>query len=293
MRVIVATDGSAAAGVGVELVARAAWPPGTSIRVVQAVEPLPLTVTGSFGMFTGVQPESPEELEEVAAGALERACHRLAAKDRHVETSILRGRASTAIVDAAREVGADLVVLGSRGHGTIEAMLLGSVSAEVVDHSPVPVLVARSDRMDRIVLAWDGSAYAARAAELLRWPIFARSSITVVSVAQPEIPWWSGFAGAGAPGIVPLYVEAAAASRREHDRLASAMASELQAAGLSATAELRSGDPAEELVGAARASSADLVVLGTHGRTGLTRLVLGSVARNVLHHASCSVLITK
>ena len=111
-----------------------------------------------------------------------------------VEAVVLRGRPATAIVDRARDMHADLVVVGSRGHGTIESMLLGSVSAEVVDHAPAPVLVARGRRIERIVLGWDGSSCAARAADLLRtWPIFAGSRVRVVSVADIEVPWWTGF----------------------------------------------------------------------------------------------------
>jgi nucleotide-binding universal stress UspA family protein len=293
MRVIVATDGSDAAGVGIELVAGAAWPPETVVRVVTAIDPSPLTVTGPFGVPVSASPDPLERLDEAAAAALESACRRLAATDPQVEGSLLRGRPASAIVDVALRLGADLVVLGSRGHGMIETMLLGSVSAEVVDHAPMPVLVARDNRVDRVVLAWDGSDCAARAAELLRWPMFARSAISVVGVAEPEVPWWAGMSGPGAPSLAPLYMESAAASRREYDRLTRTMAAELKAAGLDARAELRSGDAAEEIIVAAGASAADLVVIGTHGRSGLARLVTGSVARNVLHHAPCSVLISR
>ncbi|HEY4632549.1 MAG TPA: universal stress protein, partial [Candidatus Limnocylindrales bacterium] len=68
---------------------------------------------------------------------------------------------------------------------------------------------------------------------------------------------------------------------------------ELVAAGLEATAERRDGEPAREILAAAVATGADLIVVGTHGRTGLARLAKGSVAGKVLHHASCSVLIVR
>jgi len=53
---------------------------------------------------------------------------------------------------------------------------------------------------------------------------------------------------------------------------------------------MRAGDAATEIIEAAGEAAAGLIVMGTHGRTGLTRLFLGSVARNVMHHAHCSVL---
>jgi nucleotide-binding universal stress UspA family protein len=60
-----------------------------------------------------------------------------------------------------------------------------------------------------------------------------------------------------------------------------------------AEAERRDGDAATEILAAANASKANLIVVGTHGRTGLRRILLGSVARNVLQHAGCSVLIVR
>jgi len=71
------------------------------------------------------------------------------------------------------------------------------------------------------------------------------------------------------------------------------MTVELEAAGITAEVDRREGDAATEILAAANAFEADLILLGTHGRTGVVRLVLGSVARNVLHHASCSVLVVR
>ena len=95
----------------------------------------------------------------------------------------------------------------------------------------------------------------------------------------------------GSPEMMPIYVEAARPLGKQHDELAREMTAQLQSAGLTAEAERRDGDAATEILAAANASKADLIVMGTHGRTGLKRLVLGSVARNVLQHATCSVLV--
>lgn len=293
MRVLVAVDGSAPAGRAVELVANIAWPAGTEVLAVEAVE----TGAGLFGgpwpavaMFQADSLEA--EIRAEAQLTVAEARGRLARPGLTAEGAVLRGRAATAIVERARGMRADLVVVGSRGHGTIETMLLGSVSAEVVDHAPAPVLVARGVGIGRVVLAFDGSPCAARAAELVcRWPIFAGSSVRVVSVADVEVPWWTGFPEPNSPQLIPIYLDAADAARRQHEQLAREMTAQLQAAGLRAEADRREGDAATEILAAARESKADLIVLGTHGRTGLARLVLGSVARNVIQHAGCSVLV--
>jgi nucleotide-binding universal stress UspA family protein len=295
MRVVVAVDGSEPAKLAVDLVADCAWPRGTEIAVVQAIE----TGTDLFGgpwpaLALVKQEEIEAELRAAAESAVHEARERLARDDRTVEAVVLHGRPATAIVDHARQMRADLIVIASRGHGTIGSMLLGSVSSEVVDHAPSPVLVARGTRIERIVLGWDGSATAARAVDLVRgWPIFAGSSVRVVSVAPTETPWWTGFPEAGTLEALNAYLESAEHVRRQHAELARELAAELATAGLGAEADGRSGDPATEILAAATASDADLIVIGTHGRTGLQRLLLGSVARNVLHHAACSVLIAR
>jgi nucleotide-binding universal stress UspA family protein len=125
------------------------------------------------------------------------------------------------------------------------------------------------------------------------WPIFAASVVRVVSVADTGFPWWTGFPEAGSPDVMNAYLDSADQSRRQHEELAREMAARLVADGLDAEADGRVGDPASEILAAAVASNADLIVIGTHGITGLKRLLLGSVARNVLHHATCSVLVVR
>ena len=295
MRVLVATDGSEAAGVAIDLVAHVAWPTGTEILVVDVVESGAALFGGPWPALAIVEADRIEtDIRAEAEKALLDAKGRLARPGLTIDTAVLRGRPATRIVERAKQMLADLIVIGSRGHGTIESMLLGSVSAEVIDHAPTPVLVARGQRMERVVLGWDGSECATRAAELVRtWPIFAAVSVRVVSVTDVEIPWWTGFPMDGSPELMSRYDETPEASRKQHEQLTQEMTARLQAAGRTTEAEPREGDAATEILAAATAAKADLIVIGTHGRTGIARLVLGSVARNVLHHAGCSVLIVR
>lgn len=295
MRVLVATDGSTCAALAIELVAALDWPQPTTIRVVEVIEK-------GAGLFGGPWPAvamvNAEEIEaEVLRDArqtVDQAQRRITRSGVDVEAEVMRGRPAATIADAASSMRADVIVVGSRGHGTIESMVLGSVSAEVVDRAQVPVLVARGRASGPVVMAWDGSICSQAAADLLRrWPIFQAWPVHVVSVVDTRIPWWTGFPEPGAPNAVPLYHEAAEEARRALDRSAGELVAALRTQARTAVAELRSGDAATEIINAARAAAAGLIVIGTHGRTGLSRLVLGSVARNVLHHAPCSVLIVR
>lgn len=295
MRVLLAIDGSSSATIAVDLVAAIDWPAGTTIRVVESIELGPALFGGPWPTVALVQSDTLEEsVQSEASRNVEEARTRLARPGITLEDRVLMGRPSVAIVDDARAMHADLIVLGSRGHGRLQELLLGSTSSEVVDHAHTPVLVARHRRMERVVFAWDGSSYGRAAARLLTgWRIFARSSVRVVTVADVEVPWWTGVPEAGALQIAPDILEAAETSRRLHDDLARDMTAELTDAGLDATAERREGEPAAEILTASVAAGADLIVLGTHGRTGLARLAKGSVAGKVLHHATCSVLIVR
>lgn len=297
-RILVAIDGSPAADLAVELVAGLAWPPGTSIRVLEAVDLGPGLFGGPWPSLALTQADELEGALRADAGREVRAAsERLEASGRTVTTTVVAGRPATAIVDEAGAVPADLVVLGSRGHGTITAMLLGSVSSEVIDHAPAPVLVARGGVIRRVVLAWDGSTSAEDAATAVRtWRIFSGVDVRVVTVADVGIPWWAGFSDPGAPGAgdtAGVILEAADAARAVAAQLANDMVGSLQAAGRAATADPREGDAAAGIIDAANEVGADLVVIGTHGRTGLARLALGSVAANVLRHAHCSVLVVR
>lgn len=295
LRVVLATDGSATAGLAVDLVAAIDWPPGTSVLVVESIESGPALFGGPWPSVALVQADALEAaLQEEATATVQAVADRLAGHGLRAEAKVLRGRPAMTIVEAALQAEADLIVLGSKGHGTIESMLLGSTSSEVVDHASVPVLVARRRRLDRVVLAWDGSATADRAAGLVRsWPIFARSTIRVVTIADVEAPSWVGATEAPATEAASAMLEASDTSRALHASLPDEMAAMLTAAGLAATAELRQGDAASEIIAAAAADGADLIVLGSHGRTGLARLTMGSVAAKVLRHAPSSVLIVR
>lgn len=295
MRVLLAIDGSVSSDRARDLVAGIAWPEGTMIRVVAALE----RATELAGVpWMAAPPPDESEIESSLIRryqtAIEAAERLLDAPGRGVESVLLRGRAASAIVDEARAYRADLIVVGNRGHGQFETMLLGSVSAEVVDHAPCPVLVARSPRLRTILYADDGSEGAREAGELLAdWPIFRGLRTTVISVSDVAVPWSAGMAPGLYDQVMESYVESVQEARREVAALVSTSADRLSDAGLLTSVDVRDGDPAATLVKAATEHGSDLIVMGTRGLTGLSRILLGSVARNVLVHAPCSVLIVR
>jgi nucleotide-binding universal stress UspA family protein len=176
----------------------------------------------------------------------------------------------------------------------VESALLGSVSSAVVDHAEAPVLVARGDHVRSILLGEDGSPAGMAARDLvLGWPTFAGIPVRVVGVVDVAAPWRTGIAPTMFPAAMDLYTEMITNSRQTYSQVVSATVATLQAAGRTAEGELREGDPADQLVQAVHDIAGDLVVIGSRGHTGLSRIVMGSVAHSVLLHARCSVLVVK
>jgi nucleotide-binding universal stress UspA family protein len=294
MRVLHATDGSAESELAADLIAGIDWPDGTVVRIVCSADAGAVFIGGSLAPAVPSSSEPlEEELLEDGQQVIEEAAHHLSTTGVAIERMALLGRAASAIVAEANEWHPDLIVMGSRGHGEIASMLLGSVSSEVVDHAPCPVLIARRPKLTRAVLGHDGSDCALHAESVVaKWPIFARVAIEVIDVGPAGMPWM-GTTQSTYAGSVEPYVEAVRATVAADSDLAEAAARRLREAGLRATASVEQGAPATELIRVANERAADLIVVGTRGRTGLRRLLLGSVARNVLHHASCSVLIVR
>ena len=291
MRVLIAFDGSAGAAQAVALGEGIDWPAGSMIRVVSVMEPTTLQLL-PWAMGAAAAPVLGQDVIASIEAEQSTVVGRLSAPDRVVDSVLLRDRPASGLVDQAQSFSADLVIVGSRGHGTIASLLLGSVSAEVVDHAPCPVLVARRPTLERVVFATDGSATAAAAEDVLaRWPIFASVSIRVVSVADVVRPWTTGIAPTMYKQALNAYAKDVAEAEAAHLAIARESVKRLAEAGRSADAEIRKGDAAAEIIAVARESGANLVVVGSRGQTGLTGIVLGSVARNILLGSDASVLV--
>jgi nucleotide-binding universal stress UspA family protein len=297
MRILLAVDGSRSSDRALDLVAALPALEGSRVRIVSVVptiaDPVGIAWAPVFEREPAPVDERALRTHREALDAAEREI-RSARSDLTIETILLRGRPASRIVDEACSMPADLVVVGHRGHGTWESILLGSVSAEVVDHAPCPVLVARDERIGPIILADDRSVHA-RAAEafMTGWPLFGGLPVTVVTVDEDGFAYTASVPPLVYSEAMDAYAYGTAAQRRATEADCEATAMRLRQAGLQADAEVREGDPAHEIVLSARQHGAGLVVVGTRGQTGLRRLILGSVARKVLLHAPCSVLIVR
>lgn len=294
MHVLLAIDGSPCGDRARDLAATLPWSDGTTLLVVSTVD-----ADAAFGLPL-VVPSDHARLEMEAAvtreveAILDAAVRVLARPTISVDRRVLVGRPATSIVEEAKALGTDLVIVGSRGHSTLASMLLGSTSSEVVDHAPCPVLVVRDTEIDHVILAADGSVGATHAeAAIAEWPVFHNLPVSVVTVAETRIPFNAGMAAGLYDVVVESYVEDVDKARNAAREIAEGAVARLRRAGVEATATVLDGETSAQLVSFAHSRSHPLVVLGSRGQTGITRLLLGSVARNVLHHSTGSVLVVR
>ena len=300
MNILYGTDGSEGAGIAGRLLARPSLSADTRITVLSAVAPLGWLATmpleGTIGAEGTFYPQLAEIVAEEQAAAREAARAAAAAlQDRGAPvTACVRQQApAEAILEQAREDGAELIVVGSHGMGAVERFLLGSVSERVARYAHCSVMVARGDTLRRAIVAVDGSESAEHALDaLLRLPLPAEMEITLVYVLRPDalppaLQLGPGFSGGA---MIDEY-------EQQYHTLGEQIVQHAQAhlhhAGREAATEVRRGAPAEELIAAAREAGADLIVVGAANKSALGRLFLGSVSSRVLSHAPCSVMVAR
>jgi nucleotide-binding universal stress UspA family protein len=206
-----------------------------------------------------------------------------------VEYRTRQGHAADSILDTAREIGSDLIVLGTHGRTGLRRLIAGSIASSVLHRAQCPVLALR---------AQDGSPRADEIGVILHPTDFSSSSETAQVVARSlardlgarlvilhVIPVETAMEGTMAAEVDPaLYRDAVDAVRQR-----------LDGPDLKHVVEtmLTHGFAAEEIVRVASELRCDLIVMGTHGRTGLGRLLMGSVAEGVLPKAECPLLVVK
>jgi len=291
MKILLATDGSPSAKQAEMLAATTCWPEGVEIDVLCVDQLLDREIDLSPQRFADAHGVVRRAIDDRLAALVER----LNGPGRTVRARVVFGRPATAIVDEARQLASELIIIGSHNHGAFASLTLGSVAAEVADHAPCPVLVARRPTLGPIVLGHDGSDGARRAEGLVTsWPFLARESVRVVSVS-PLVPQWYAGASAGMGPVIDgeFLQKLLDEQHAELRRIADAAAARLVEHGVKASADARDGSAADGLLDAIADAKAELVVVGSRGNTGLARLLLGSVARTVLYQARCSVLIVR
>jgi nucleotide-binding universal stress UspA family protein len=279
-KILLATDGSEDARLAARAAASLTDKVGAELHVVHAWQSVPHPVIDADYYEEGAK-RLLEEQAEVVSG------FGVAVSEAH----LVMGPPVDAILDLGEEIGADLLVVGSRGHGTFGRLILGSVSEGVVHHATRPVLVLRGGEdawpPERVVIGDDGSEAAKIAGELASsiGEVF-RARCALVR-AYPELPE----ADRAGRVLDPRAVDDALrrAEHNLHER-----AEELsRLVGRSPRIGIAAGDAAVAILEEARESdeARTLIAVGSRGLGPIRRLRLGSVSTKVLRAAKGPVLV--
>lgn len=297
MKIILGVDGSDHAFAAVEYVGQWASPERDEIGLVHSCGPVALGTSD-------VSPELVDRAQQAVAGViLNEATNRLPEALRgRVKTFVGMERPSELLQKSATEWPADIVVVGARGLGAFESMLLGSVSSEIVRSTTVPVLVVRhvpkdAARPTRMLIAYD-HPNAERYAQLFQLTTLRPGTVgRVLAVTEPYylpgLPDWvlkqarAADTEAMSAGWQQEFAQERAALQAE----LTTFISRLPAAFQGHAPLIREGNPAEQILTAIDAEKIDLVIVGKTSTSGLDRFLLGSTTDKVLTSAPCSVLV--
>jgi len=206
---------------------------------------------------------------------------------------VRRGRPAEVIQAVAAEVGATLIAMSTHGRTGFNRLVLGSVAEEVVRASSTPVLLTRSGApaprmpvLGRPLVGYDGSERAWRAVEALALlgrerlgPVTLLSVFDVASIRPAE-----------ADAIMERLV---AQQRDQLLRQARQAAERARGLGVTSSAMVREGRPSTVLLETAEQDGCTLLAVATHGRSGVTRWIFGSVAEELLHTSSVPLLVVR
>jgi nucleotide-binding universal stress UspA family protein len=218
--------------------------------------------------------------------AVERGRTVLPADIPSVKTKSELHHAASFILDNASALKADLIVVGTHDHSRLTELLVGSVSHHVMLHSRVPTLIVKGKAkpVTRVLLAIEGQDDAVRVQSwLTAHPFRNPVALTILSIV-PSLTMVQ-------PEIMAGYQTWSEEHRRQAERTVAEAAKSLAGPGFTITTEVRSGDPVTTVCEAA--SGYDLLIVGSHGRTGVDRFLLGSVSHGIVHRAGCSVLVVR
>jgi nucleotide-binding universal stress UspA family protein len=294
MRVLLAIDSSTASQLVVSTAASRPWPSGTIFCVMRVVD---------MGRWEGL-PVLVEDAKHEAQSLVTHTMNKLTQSGQEAFSEVQSGLPKKAIPEYASQWRADLVMVGSHGQSALTRFFLGSVAQAILRTAPCSVEIVRPSPLPspaspgmKILLATDGTECSQKAVYSVAnrpWP--RNGQIGIISVAQLltlETQTTTSLLCSPYPtSLVESVWEEA--RKRAQDAVADARKT-LTAAGLNiwdgeATPV---GDPRSFILDAAKAWGADLIVLGSHGRHGWDRLLIGSVAEAVALHAHCSVEVVR
>ena len=198
------------------------------------------------------------------------------------------GFPATVILETAESVKPDLIVMGARGLGPLKELVLGSISHRVLLHAPCSTLIVKNPfpTLQHILTPIEGQEDAEHLFRyLFSLPFVTKPRISVMSVwPQPQLPWPETLSQS------KLLEERALIHARD---MVEKITQQAESRHFSSEAIVGLGDPAFAILEQAKIIEPDLIMVGSHGRRGLSRFLLGSVSHSLVHQAPAPVLVVR
>ncbi|MFK7895628.1 MAG: universal stress protein [Myxococcota bacterium] len=288
--VLCAYDFSETADVALEQAQRFARRHEAKLVLAHVVEPIPL------GPYPVLAPPSSElAMTDLARKRLDQTVEALREEGTRVEPILREGEPGICLIELAKEIGADLVVVGTRGLSGFEHLALGSTAEYVVRRSECAVLTVHPedrllrDAIESVVLPTDLSESALYAVEyfISLFGPWERPQVYLV-YADRTPPYLQPFqheilTKTNQPDIVKESIEAKLMP----------IADRLRKADFPVEVAVLDGDPVEVTAELAKECEADLVLLSTRGRSALLNVLFGRTAQRIVQQAPCPVLTVR
>ncbi len=284
-KLLLATDGSPFSEGAIREAIRLAKRCSSKLSAISVIETNP--------EYETIAPQLLEKAEKAVREHLESVKARAKKEGVDCSTSILEGEDSyNYISEEAAENKISMIIMGRRGRTGLKRLVMGSTVARVIGHAPCNVLVVPKTAVvefKSIVIATDGSPYSTTAAsEAIGIAKKNNSKLTVISVVPAELatPMNVDFAATGRELLGEKEMQAA-------EKNAKAVKEAALKEGVAVQAFVMTGKPADAIIETAKEKSADLIIVGSHGRTGIERLLMGNVVERVIVMSACAVLVVK
>lgn len=278
--ILVATDTGPDADAAFPLAAALAARAGADVQALTVIEALTVPVYGVDGMVISM--ETAEELTASHKSAAEAQLLRMAPRDARWPLHVLAGKPAEEIAKLARDTSARLIVVGRGRHQGIDRILGGESVLRMLQIVDAPVLAVESTLTSaprRVVIAMDFSIFSQYA---------ARVALTLIA---PDAQVWMVHVGPPFDETVPFLYDRATEYREWASSSFGIAMRTLRRDGMRMETVTLTGGTPNELVKFIAEQRADLVVTATHGYGFFRRMILGSVAANLLRSAPCSVLV--
>lgn len=295
MKIMLASDGSEYSDEAARFLTRLALTPEDEVVVFHCLSEIPYEddFKACYAVYKATK-------QGIAPKILDSALKVLKPVKAKIKTLAVEGYPETTIVSEAMERDVDLIVMGSRGLRGARALFVGSATRAIAINSPKPVLVIKLPLREtegplEVLLAIDGSGCSDAACGFLaHFPFPKGSRLSVLHIRKPTLPdipaqFRQDIEGKLLETVRELKARGLAESEDIIEQATTRISSRFSGNVASIS---RDGDPASEILETADKINPDMIVLGSRGLKGVKGM-LGSVARDVLSHSSCSVLICK